>query len=148
MLRFSHISLQDSTANVSLYLQVSFGIRINRWSLFWITVHPSSWLACVFQFEGLPTYPDVSRMWGIVDKYQVTKFYTAPTAIRLLMKFGSEPVQKWVWFLSFTLMQWHQAFPHFHYGRKEGKWSDKCRRVLKRLEADVPGLVTKIESKL
>lgn len=51
---------------------------------------------CVFQFEGLPTYPDVSRMWEIVDKYHVTKFYTAPTAIRLLMKYGSEPVQKWV----------------------------------------------------
>ncbi|KAG9333238.1 hypothetical protein JZ751_012958 [Albula glossodonta] len=46
------------------------------------------------QFEGLPTYPDMSRMWEIVDKYQVTKFYTAPTAIRLLMKYGSEPVQK------------------------------------------------------
>lgn len=49
---------------------------------------------CVSQFEGLPTYPDVSRMWEIVDKYRVTKFYTAPTAIRLLMKYGSEPVQK------------------------------------------------------
>lgn len=46
------------------------------------------------QFEGLPTYPEVSRMWEIVDKYHVTKFYTAPTAIRLLMKYGSEPVQK------------------------------------------------------
>uniref|UniRef100_A0A3P8TUY2 Acetyl-coenzyme A synthetase n=1 Tax=Amphiprion percula TaxID=161767 RepID=A0A3P8TUY2_AMPPE len=46
-------------------------------------------------FEGLPTYPDVSRMWEIVDKYHVTKFYTAPTAIRMLMKFGSEPVQKY-----------------------------------------------------
>lgn len=48
----------------------------------------------VFQFEGLPTYPDVGRMWEVVDKYQVTKFYTAPTAIRTLMKYGSEPVQK------------------------------------------------------
>uniref|UniRef100_A0AAQ6AIB5 Propionate--CoA ligase n=1 Tax=Amphiprion ocellaris TaxID=80972 RepID=A0AAQ6AIB5_AMPOC len=47
------------------------------------------------KFEGLPTYPDVSRMWEIVDKYHVTKFYTAPTAIRMLMKFGSEPVQKY-----------------------------------------------------
>lgn len=49
---------------------------------------------CVRQFEGLPTYPDVSRMWEIVDKYNVTKFYTAPTAIRLLMKSGNEPVQR------------------------------------------------------
>ncbi|KAK1156119.1 acetyl-coenzyme A synthetase, cytoplasmic-like isoform X1 [Acipenser oxyrinchus oxyrinchus] len=46
-------------------------------------------------FEGLPTYPDMSRLWEIVDKYKVTKFYTAPTAIRLLMKFGNEPVQKY-----------------------------------------------------
>ena len=47
------------------------------------------------QFEGIPTYPDVSRLWNIVEKYKVTKFYTAPTAIRLLMKFGDEPVTKW-----------------------------------------------------
>lgn len=46
------------------------------------------------QFEGIPTYPDVSRLWSIVDKYKVTKFYTAPTAIRLLMKFGDEPVNR------------------------------------------------------
>lgn len=46
------------------------------------------------QFEGIPTYPDVSRLWSIVDKYKVTKFYTAPTAIRLLMKYGDEPVTK------------------------------------------------------
>lgn len=53
------------------------------------------WCHCASsQFEGLPTYPDVSRMWEIVDKYRVTKFYTAPTAIRMLMKFGDEPVRR------------------------------------------------------
>ncbi|XP_033289452.1 acetyl-coenzyme A synthetase, cytoplasmic isoform X5 [Orcinus orca] len=46
------------------------------------------------KFEGIPTYPDMSRLWSIVDKYKVTKFYTAPTAIRLLMKFGDEPVTR------------------------------------------------------
>ncbi|KAK2520862.1 Acss2 [Columba guinea] len=46
------------------------------------------------KFEGVPTYPDVGRMWSVVDKYKVTKFYTAPTAIRLLMKHGEEPVKK------------------------------------------------------
>ncbi|XP_028355365.1 acetyl-coenzyme A synthetase, cytoplasmic isoform X3 [Physeter macrocephalus] len=46
------------------------------------------------KFEGIPTYPDTSRLWSIVDKYKVTKFYTAPTAIRLLMKFGDEPVTR------------------------------------------------------
>uniref|UniRef100_A0A1A7WDF1 Acetyl-coenzyme A synthetase n=1 Tax=Iconisemion striatum TaxID=60296 RepID=A0A1A7WDF1_9TELE len=67
----------------------------------WITGHsyitygPLANGATSVLFEGLPTYPDVSRMWAIVDKYHVTKFYTAPTAIRLLMKFGSEPVQKY-----------------------------------------------------
>uniref|UniRef100_A0A1A8HUI0 Acetyl-coenzyme A synthetase n=2 Tax=Nothobranchius kuhntae TaxID=321403 RepID=A0A1A8HUI0_NOTKU len=67
----------------------------------WITGHsyitygPLANGATSVLFEGLPTYPDVSRMWDIVDKYHVTKFYTAPTAIRLLMKFGDEPVQKY-----------------------------------------------------
>uniref|UniRef100_A0A7N8WJC1 Acetyl-coenzyme A synthetase, cytoplasmic n=1 Tax=Mastacembelus armatus TaxID=205130 RepID=A0A7N8WJC1_9TELE len=66
----------------------------------WITGHsyitygPLANGATSVLFEGLPTYPDVSRMWEIVDKYCVTKFYTAPTAIRLLMKYGSEPVYK------------------------------------------------------
>ncbi|XP_041953972.1 acetyl-coenzyme A synthetase, cytoplasmic isoform X1 [Alosa sapidissima] len=66
----------------------------------WITGHsyitygPLANGATSVLFEGLPTYPEVSRMWEIVDKYHVTKFYTAPTAIRLLMKYGSDPVQK------------------------------------------------------
>ncbi|XP_060930210.1 acetyl-coenzyme A synthetase, cytoplasmic isoform X2 [Limanda limanda] len=66
----------------------------------WITGHsyitygPLANGATSVLFEGLPTYPDVSRMWEIVDKYHVSKFYTAPTAIRLLMKYGSEPVKK------------------------------------------------------
>ncbi|CAI5648898.1 acetyl-coenzyme A synthetase, cytoplasmic isoform X2 [Oreochromis niloticus] len=67
----------------------------------WITGHsyitygPLANGATSVLFEGLPTHPDVSRMWEIVDKYNVTKFYTAPTAIRLLMKFGNEPVQRY-----------------------------------------------------
>ncbi|XP_072552445.1 acetyl-coenzyme A synthetase, cytoplasmic isoform X1 [Salminus brasiliensis] len=67
----------------------------------WITGHsyitygPLANGATSVLFEGLPTYPDVSRMWEIVDKYHVSKFYTAPTAIRLLMKYGSDPVQKY-----------------------------------------------------
>nr|XP_023654652.1 acetyl-coenzyme A synthetase, cytoplasmic isoform X2 [Paramormyrops kingsleyae] len=66
----------------------------------WITGHsyitygPLANGATSVLFEGLPTYPDVSRMWEIVDKYRVTKFYTAPTAIRMLMKFGDEPVHR------------------------------------------------------
>uniref|UniRef100_A0A8C0E8I7 Acetyl-coenzyme A synthetase n=1 Tax=Bubo bubo TaxID=30461 RepID=A0A8C0E8I7_BUBBB len=66
----------------------------------WITGHsyltygPLANGATSVLFEGVPTYPDVGRMWSVVDKYKVTKFYTAPTAIRLLMKHGEEPVKK------------------------------------------------------
>ena len=45
-------------------------------------------------FEGVPTYPDYSRFWEVVDKYKVTQFYTAPTAIRALMRDGDGPVLK------------------------------------------------------
>jgi acetyl-CoA synthetase len=45
-------------------------------------------------FEGVPTYPDTSRFWQVVDKHQVNIFYTAPTAIRALMSAGDEPVTK------------------------------------------------------
>ncbi len=45
-------------------------------------------------FEGAPTYPDVDRYWDIVARYQVNKFYTAPTVIRSLAKEGSEPVER------------------------------------------------------
>lgn len=45
-------------------------------------------------FEGVPTYPDVGRMWDVVAKNGVKQFYTAPTAIRALMVHGDEPVKK------------------------------------------------------
>ena len=45
-------------------------------------------------FEGVPTFPDVSRFWQVVDKFKVNIFYTAPTAIRALMGLGDEPVNK------------------------------------------------------
>jgi acetyl-CoA synthetase len=66
----------------------------------WVTGHsyivygPLCQGATSLMFEGVPTYPDVGRFWDIVDKYQVTQFYTAPTAIRALMRHGSEPVEK------------------------------------------------------
>jgi acetyl-CoA synthetase len=43
-------------------------------------------------FEGIPTYPDAGRFWQVIDKYNVTHFYTAPTAIRSLMGFGTDPI--------------------------------------------------------
>jgi len=45
-------------------------------------------------FEGVPNYPDASRFWQVVDKHQVSVFYTAPTAIRALMREGEGPVKK------------------------------------------------------
>jgi acetyl-CoA synthetase len=45
-------------------------------------------------FEGVPNWPDTSRFWQVVDKHQVTLFYTAPTAIRALMRDGEAPVKR------------------------------------------------------
>ena len=66
----------------------------------WITGHsyiiygPLANGATTIMFEGIPTYPDTSRWWQIVDKYKVNIFYTAPTAIRALMREGDKPVKK------------------------------------------------------
>ncbi len=66
----------------------------------WITGHsyvvygPLANGATTLMFEGIPTYPDASRLWRIVDKHQVNIFYTAPTAIRALMREGDEPVKR------------------------------------------------------
>ncbi len=65
----------------------------------WVTGHtyivygPLANGATTLMFEGVPTYPDFSRFWQIVDKYQVNQFYTAPTAIRALMAQGDAPVK-------------------------------------------------------
>tara|TARA_Y100001970_G_scaffold250881_1_gene323113 strand:- start:1236 stop:3314 length:2079 start_codon:yes stop_codon:yes gene_type:complete len=66
----------------------------------WVTGHsyiiygPLSNGATTVMFEGIPTYPDYSRWWQIIDKYKVNIFYTAPTAIRALMREGEGPVKK------------------------------------------------------
>jgi acetyl-CoA synthetase len=66
----------------------------------WVTGHsyivygPLANGATSLMFEGVPNYPDVSRFWQVVDKHKVTIFYTAPTAIRALMRDGDGPVKK------------------------------------------------------
>ena len=50
--------------------------------------------ATTLMFEGVPTYPDASRYWEIVDKYKVTTLYTAPTILRTLTPYGNDPVRK------------------------------------------------------
>jgi len=65
----------------------------------WVTGHsyivygPLANGATTLMFEGVPNYPSVSRFWEVVDKHKVTIFYTAPTAIRALMREGEEPVK-------------------------------------------------------
>ncbi|EKV26925.1 Acetyl-coenzyme A synthetase [Caenispirillum salinarum AK4] len=66
----------------------------------WVTGHsyivygPLANGAISLMFEGVPNYPSVSRFWEVVDKHNVNIFYTAPTAIRALMREGEEPVKK------------------------------------------------------
>ncbi len=66
----------------------------------WVTGHsyivygPLANGATTLMFEGIPTYPDVSRFWNVIDKHKVNIFYTAPTAIRALMAQGNEPVTR------------------------------------------------------
>ena len=66
----------------------------------WVTGHtyilygPLANGATTLMFEGIPTYPSISRFWEVVDKHQVNIFYTAPTAIRSLMQAGEEPVRR------------------------------------------------------
>ena len=45
-------------------------------------------------YEGTPDFPDIEIWWSFIDKYKITKFYTAPTAIRALMKFGEDHLKK------------------------------------------------------
>lgn len=65
----------------------------------WVTGHsyivygPLANGATTMMFEGVPTYPDAGRFWQVVDKHQVNIFYTAPTAIRSLMREGEAPVK-------------------------------------------------------
>src|SRR6056297_3479029 len=66
----------------------------------WVTGHsyivygPLANGATSLMFEGVPNYPDHSRFWQVCDKHQVNIFYTAPTAIRALMREGNEPVER------------------------------------------------------
>src|SRR6202035_3810938 len=66
----------------------------------WVTGHsyivygPLAKGATTLMFEGIPNYPDSSRFWQVIDKHKVSIFYTAPTAIRALMRDGEAPVNK------------------------------------------------------
>ncbi len=67
----------------------------------WVTGHsyivygPLANGATTVMFEGVPTFPDAGRFWDVCEKHKVNQFYTAPTAIRALMAFGDDPVNKY-----------------------------------------------------
>mgnify|MGYP001081141752 CR=1 FL=1 len=94
-----------TTAGYLLYVSVTFKLVFDYkeedtfWctaDIGWVTGHsyivygPLSSGATSIMFEGVPTYPNPGRFWEIVEKYQVNQFYTAPTAIRALMKEGEQ----------------------------------------------------------
>ena len=100
--------VQHSTAGYLLHAAMSFKYAFDHqdgdihWctaDVGWITGHsyilygPLANGATTLMFEGVPTYPDASRCWQVVDKHQVNSFYTAPTAIRQLMGQGDEFVK-------------------------------------------------------
>lgn len=92
---------------VGIYLTLKWVFDIKPNDIFWSTAD-AGWITghsyilysplingiTTFVYEGTPDFPDIEIWWKLIEKYKVTKFYTAPTAIRALMKFGDEPVKK------------------------------------------------------
>ena len=102
--------VQHSSAGYILWAQMTmewtFDIKDNDtfWctaDVGWITGHtyivygPLSCGATTLMFEGVPTYPDAGRCWKMVQEYKINQFYTAPTAIRMLHKLGSNEPKKY-----------------------------------------------------
>ncbi len=101
--------VNHTTAGYILYTSITHKIVFNYkegeiWyctaDIGWITGHsyivygPLANGATTLMFESVPTYPDVDRFWDIVERHKVNQFYTAPTAIRALMRHGDEPVNR------------------------------------------------------
>lgn len=93
---------------VGVYATLKYVFDIKPDDIFWSTAD-AGWITghsyilysplingiTTFVYEGTPDYPDIEIWWRLIDKYKVTKFYTAPTAIRALMKFGEEHLKKY-----------------------------------------------------
>ena len=101
--------VKHTTAGYILYTSLTHRIVFNYkageiWyctaDIGWITGHsyivygPLANGATTLMFEGVPTFPDVDRFWQICEEHKVTQFYTAPTAIRAIMRYGDEHVNK------------------------------------------------------
>ncbi|KAH7649083.1 acetyl-coenzyme A synthetase [Cryptosporidium bovis] len=102
--------VQHSTAGYLLYATVTLKYLFNTHigdifgcvgDIGWITGHsylvygPLSNGLTTLVFEGIPTHPDPGRYWDMIERHKITHFYTAPTAIRTLKKFGDEYVNKY-----------------------------------------------------
>jgi acetyl-CoA synthetase len=94
--------IKHTTAGYNLYVKKTFQWVFDHRDedIFWVTGHsyvvygPLSAGATVLMYEGAPNYPDESRFWQLIEKYKVTIFYTAPTAIRAFIKWGDHHVAK------------------------------------------------------
>jgi len=92
---------------VGIYATLKYVFDIRPDDIFWSTAD-AGWITghsyilysplvsgiTTFIYEGTPDFPDIEIWWRLIDKYKITKFYTAPTAIRALMKFGEEHLKK------------------------------------------------------
>ncbi|MFA6390925.1 MAG: acetate--CoA ligase [Patescibacteria group bacterium] len=93
---------------VGIYATLKFVFDISPYDVFWSTAD-AGWITghsyilysplingiTTFVYEGTPDFPDIEIWWKLIDKYKITKFYTAPTAIRALMKFGEDHLKKY-----------------------------------------------------
>ncbi len=93
---------------VGIYATLKYVFDIKESDIFWSTAD-AGWITghsyiiygpllngvTTFVYEGTPDFPDIEIWWKLIDKYKITKFYTAPTAIRALMKFGEDHLKKY-----------------------------------------------------
>jgi len=93
---------------VGIYATLKYVFDIKPDDIFWSTAD-AGWITghsyilysplingiTTFVYEGTPDFPDIEIWWRLIDKYKVTKFYTAPTAVRALMKFGEDHLKKY-----------------------------------------------------
>jgi len=93
---------------VGIYATLKYVFDVKPEDIFWSTAD-AGWITghsyilysplingiTTFVYEGTPDFPDIEIWWKLIDKYRVTKFYTAPTAVRALMKFGEDHIKKY-----------------------------------------------------
>jgi len=93
---------------VGVYATMKYVFDIHGDEIFWSTAD-AGWITghsyilygpllngiTTFVYEGTPDYPDIEVWWKLIDRFKITHFYTAPTAIRSLMRFGEEPIKKY-----------------------------------------------------